>query len=144
MKVSPSKLAVFAAVFAVTACSAMMKLTISGGLNRPVVRFDDGREACVDYLDVRDVAAPGHSLWTLRAVGVRCARVGQIVYGETPRGFMVETPPTPLSADAAYEVFAKGLTTNLTAKVPWSGGLRIQYRDGAWREAAIASATPET
>ncbi len=144
MKASLPKLAVFVAVFAVAACSAMMSLTISGGLDRPVVGFDDGREVCVDYLDVRDVAAPGQSLWTLRAVGVRCARVGQIVYGETPRGFLVETPPTPLSADASYEIFGKGRTTNLMAKVPWSGGLRIQYRDGAWREATVARVAPAT
>ncbi|WP_312596598.1 hypothetical protein [Brevundimonas sp.] len=144
MKASLPKLVVFAAVFAVAACSAMMKLTISGGLERPVVRFDDGREACVDYLDVRDVAAPGRSLWTLRAVGVRCAMVGHIVYGETPRGFMVETPPTPLSADASYEILGMGLTTNLMSKVPWSGGLRIQYRDGRWREASVARGAPGT
>ena len=144
MKASLPKIVALATFFALAACSALMKLTISGGLDRPVVRFDDGRAACVDYLEVRDVAAPGRSLWTLRAIGVRCEMVGHIVYGETPGGFIVETPPAPLNADASYEVFGKGLTTNLMAKVRWSGGLRIQYRDGAWREAAVAHMAPRT
>lgn len=121
-------------ILALSACSAMLNLTVSGGLDRPEVTFDDGRRACVRDLAVYEKTGDAYTpLWSIAAEGPRCVRLTRIVYGETPAGFTTGSAATPLRADGVYEVTGGGMTTHPLSQVPWRGGARFHFRDGQWR-----------
>lgn len=121
-------------VLALSACSAMLNLNISGGLDRPEVTFDEGRRACVRDLSVYEKSGGAFvSQWSIEAAGRKCVMLRRVVYGQTPDGFTVRTPAVPLRADGVYEVMGVGVTTHPLSKVPWTGGARFHFREGQWR-----------
>jgi len=124
------------------ACSAYQYITVTGGLEQPsVVMIKSGDSdrpvlACVDSLAVFE---PGRgsgltgAVWRVRSADDRCATLRSITYGQTPEGFVVDTPAQPLKADTTYEISGHGWTRGLMPHVPWIGGGRFSYTDGAWR-----------
>lgn len=124
------------------ACSAYQHITVVGGLEQPSVimsesaNSDRPARACVDYLTVVD---PGlgrgldGAVWGVRSASDRCVILESITYGQTPEGFVVDTPPQPLRADTVYEISGHGWTGGWMPRVPWIGADRVRYRDGAWR-----------
>jgi hypothetical protein len=122
------------AALALTGCSAMLNMRVSGELERPVVAFDGKRRACVDRLDVFADGARGEAVWSIEAAGKNCIRLGQIVYGELPAGFVVLTPASTLQADVVYDASAYGWTKGF-ASVPWIAGGAFVYRDEHWMRA---------
>lgn len=94
--------------------------------------------ACVDWIAVFDPKrgpGPASAVWRVRSRDDRCIPVGSIVYGQTPDGFVVDTPPEPLRTGTVYEAGGHGWTVGF-ASVPWSGGGRYVFHDGAWRAVA--------
>lgn len=128
-----SILAVTTVLLTVSACSAMLNLMISGEFDRPEVTFDGGRRACVDHLEVYATGPSRAVLWAVRTEGSRCVKLRRIVYGETPAGFLVVIPVTPLRTDVVYEAFGRGWTKHPLSNVPWAGSVRFHFRDGEWR-----------
>jgi hypothetical protein len=121
-------------------CSEMRGVRISGDLDQPsvaVVRAGSDRamRACVDWIAVFDTErgrGPASAVWRVRSPDDRCVHIGPVVYGQTPDGFIVDTPPQPLRAGAIYEAGGHGWTGGL-ASVPWMGGGRFVFENGAWR-----------
>lgn len=134
--------AVFALGLTPAACSAYQHITVVGGLEQPSVimsksaNSDRPARACVDYLTVFD-SGLGRGLdgavWRVRSASDRCVILESITYGQTPEGFVVDTPPQPLRADTVYEISGHGWTGGWMPRVPWIGADRVRYRDGAWR-----------
>lgn len=122
------------AALALTGCSAMLHMRISGELERPAVSFDGERRACVDRLDVFADGGRGQAVWSIETEGKGCVRLGQIVYGETPAGFTVLTPAAPLRPEVVYDASARGWTKGF-ASVPWIAGGAFVYRDDRWMRA---------
>jgi len=116
---------------ALAGCSAMLDMRVSGELERPVVAFDGKRRACVDRLDVFADGARGQAVWSIETEGKNCIRLGQIIYGELPAGFVVLTPASTLRADVVYDAYAHGWTKGF-ASVPWIAGGAFVYRDDHW------------
>ncbi len=90
--------------------------------------------ACVDWIAVFDTErgpGPMSAVWRVRSPNDRCVQVGSIVYGQTPDGFIVDTPAQPLRAGTIYEAGGHGWTGGF-ASVPWAGGGRYVFRDAAW------------
>ena len=124
------------------ACSAYQHITVVGGLEQPSVimsesaNSDRPARACVEYLTVFD---PGMgrgldgAVWRIRSASDRCVILKSITYGQTPEGFVVDTPPQPLRADTVYEISGHGWTGGWMPRVPWIGADWVRYRDGAWR-----------
>nr|WP_314438232.1 hypothetical protein [uncultured Brevundimonas sp.] len=134
-------------VLALSACSAMLNLSITGGLDRPEVTFDEGRRACVRNLSVYERSDRAYAaLWSIEAAGRKCVMLRRVVYGQAPDGFTVRTPAVPLRADGVYEVMGAGVTTHPLSKAPWTGGARFHFREGQWRideTRAAAVSTPQ-
>lgn len=121
-------------VLALSACSAILNLNISGGLDRPEVTFDEGRRACVRDLSVYEKTGDAYApLWSIETTGRGCVMLRRVVYGQTPAGFTVSTPAQPLKADGVYEVDGGGVTTHPLMKASWRGGVSFHFRDGQWR-----------
>jgi hypothetical protein len=123
------------------ACSEFREVRISGDLDRPVVfvtRPGSSRAipACVDWIAVFDAGrerGPGSAVWRVRSATDECVEIEAVIYGETPEGFVVDTPPGPLRAGTLYEAAGHGWTTGFLPRVPWAGGGRFAFSDGAWR-----------
>ena len=121
-------------------CSEFREVLITGDLQQPafaVVRSGSDRpmRACINWIAVFDTElGPGQAsaVWRVRSPGDRCVQVGSIVYGQTPDGFIVDSPARPLRAGKVYEAGGHGWTGGF-ASVPWMGGGRYVFRDGAWR-----------
>jgi len=64
------------AALALTGCSAMIQMRISGELEQPVVSFDGERRACVDRLDIFADGTRGQALWSIETEGKGCVRLG--------------------------------------------------------------------
>lgn len=112
----------------------MLSLSISGGLDRPEVTFDEGRRACVSDLSVYEKTGNTYSpLWSIEATGRNCVMLRRVVYGETPTGFKVSRPAAPLRADGVYQAVGKGMTTDPLTKVPWLGSMLFHFHDDQWR-----------
>ena len=91
--------------------------------------------ACVDWIAVFDIEGgrvAATAVWRVRSPDDRCIQVGSIAYGQTPDGFVVDTPPQPLRAGSIYEASGHGWTGGF-ASVPWYGGGRFVFRDEVWR-----------
>ncbi|WP_373255569.1 hypothetical protein [Brevundimonas sp.] len=137
--------AVVALALTPAACSAYQHIRVIGGLEQPSVIMSESANserpvrACVDYLTVFE---PGRgkgldsAVWRVRSADDRCVVLKSITYGQTPEGFVVDTPAQPLSADTVYEISGHGWTGGWMPRVPWIGGDRVRYSDGAWRSVA--------
>jgi len=120
-------------------CSERRDVRIAGALDRPsvsVVRAGSDRamRACVDWIAVIDAEqgrGPGSAVWRVRSPDDRCVELRAIVYGQTPDGFIVDTPARPLRAGTIYEAAGQGWSGGF-ASVPWAGGGRFVFRDGGW------------
>jgi len=80
------------AAVVLAACSAMIPVNISGGLERPVATFgvDPAKpeKACLGGIAVHERSnAMMRPVWSIEARGRNCRGVRQVVYGETPEGF---------------------------------------------------------
>ena len=120
------------------ACAEVRKCEPPGPLDRPMVSVmkpgsDRSARACVDRVAVFDSELRGlaGAVWRVRSANDRCVDLDTIVYGETPEGFVVDTPPQPLRAGVVYAASGHGWTTGFP-RVPWHGGGRFIFHDGAW------------
>lgn len=121
-------------VLTLSACSAMLSLSISGGLDRPEVTFDEGRRACVSDLSVYEKTGDAYApLWSIEAAGRHCVMLRRVVYGQTPAGFAVKTPAAPLQAQGVYQAVGRGVTTHPLMKAPWLGSVIFHFHDDQWR-----------
>ena len=123
-----------------SSCSEYRQLRITGTLDRPAVSVvrpgsDQALRACVDWIAVfdgeRGRGVEG-AIWRVRSPDDRCIDIGPVTYGETPDGFVVDTPPQPLRADTVYAASGHGWTGGF-ASVPWYGGGRFMFRDEVWQ-----------
>ena len=99
------------------ACSPYQHVTVVGGLEQPSVimsesvNSDRPVQACVDYLTVFE---PGRgkgldgAVWRVRSADDRCVVLESVTYGQTPEGFVVDTPAQPLSANIVNEISGHG------------------------------------
>lgn len=135
------------ALAGLSACSAMIGIHISGGLEQPVARFgsDPARpeKACLRSLSVQEAnGADRPVVWAIEARGGRCIGLRQVVYGQAPDGFDTRTAATALKADTAYFVMGQGLTGGPLSRVPWMGGADVVFEDGRWRSIRPQRASP--
>jgi hypothetical protein len=120
-------------------CSERREVRITGDLDQPSVSVlragsDRAMRACVDWIAVFEAdrgPRPASAVWRVRSPDDRCIQVGSIVYGQTPDGFIVDTPAQPLRAGTVYEVGGHGWTRGF-ASVPWVGGGKFVFREGTW------------
>ena len=124
-------------------CSELRGVLITGDLEQPsiaVVRAGSDRamRACIDWVAVFDSErgpGPGSAVWRVRSPDDRCVQISSLVYGQTPDGFLVDTPPQPLRAGTIYQAGGHGWTGGI-ASAPWSGGGKYVFESGAWRPVA--------
>lgn len=126
------------ALAGLSACSAMIGVHITGGLEQPVARFGSDpakpEKACLRSLTVHEANGAGRSVvWAIEARGGRCIGLRQVVYGEAPNGFDTRTAATALKPDTAYSVVGQGVTGGTLSRVPWMGGAEVVFEDGGWR-----------
>ena len=120
------------------ACSAMIPVNISGGLEQPVATFgvDPAKpeRACVGGLAVPELSnAMMRPVWSIEARGHDCRGLRQVVYGETPEGFETTVEAAPLKLGARYAIVGYGLTGGPLSRVPWRGGGEVVFENGRWR-----------
>lgn len=130
----------------VAACSAMIQVHISGGLEQPVATFGvdpaNPEKACVGGLAVHETSnAMMRPVWTISARGRDCRALKQVVYGQAPEGFGTDVPAAPLKPGVRYVVVGYGLTGGLS-RVPWRGGGDFIFEKGQWRPAPEGSPLP--
>jgi hypothetical protein len=121
-------------------CSEFRGVLITGDLDQPTVSVaragsDRAMRACIDWIAVFDTEqgpGPRRAVWRVRSADDRCVQIGSIVYGQTPDGFIVDTPAQPLRAGTIYDAGGHGWTGGF-ASVPWVGSGRYVFRDGDWR-----------
>lgn len=131
-------LATVAAMLA--ACSAMIPVHISGGLERPIATFgaDPAKpeKACLGGIAVHELSnAMMRPIWSIEARGSNCRGLKQVVYGQAPDGFETTMPPSPLKPGVRYAVVGYGLTVGPLSRVPWRGGGEVVFISGQWRSA---------
>lgn len=126
------------ALAGLSACSAMIGIHISGGLEQPVARFGSDpakpEKACLRSLTVHESGAGVWSVvWAIEARGGNCVGLRQVVYGQAPSGFDTQTAATPLKPDTVYSVMGRGVTGGPLSRVPSIGGADVVFEDGRWR-----------
>lgn len=126
------------ALAGLSACSAMIGIQISGGLEQPVARFGSDpakpEKACLRSLTVHETnGADRPAVWAIEARGGRCIGLRQVVYGQTPNGFDMQAAATALKPDTAYSILGQGVTGGPLSRVPWMGGAEVVFEDGGWR-----------
>lgn len=126
------------------ACSAMIPVNISGGLERPVATFGvdpaKPQKACLGGIAVHERSnAMMRSVWAIEARGRDCRALRQVVYGETPEGFETTVEAAPLKPGARYAIVGYGLTGGPLSRVPWRGGGEVIFIGGQWRSAGEPS-----
>lgn len=129
-------LAAAAAVLA--ACSAMIPVRISGGLEQPIATFgaDPAKpeKACLGGIAVHELSnAMMRPIWSIEARGRNCRGVRQVAYGQTPEGFETTVEAAPLKPGVRYAVVGYGLTGGPLSRVPWRGGDEVMFEGGRWR-----------
>ncbi len=119
------------------ACSAMIPVSLTGGLAQPVAVFgvdaSKPEKACVIQLDIHDPSDRTQIVWAIRHRGEGCASLRRITYGVAPRGFDTTAEPQPLKPGVRYYVWASGVTGGMFARAPWRGGGEFIFEDGQWR-----------
>jgi len=135
-------LATVAAMLA--ACSAMIPVHISGGLERPIATFglDPAKpeKACLGGIAVHELSnAMMRPIWSIEARGRNCRGLRQVVYGQAPDGFETTMDPSPLKPGVRYAVVGYGLTGGPLSRVPWRGGGEVIFVSGQWRSAGGSS-----
>ncbi|WP_046653287.1 hypothetical protein [Brevundimonas diminuta] len=123
---------------ALAACSAMIPVNISGGLERPVATFGADptkpEKACLGGIAVHERSnAMMRPVWSIEARGRDCRGLRQVVYGETPEGFETTVEAAPLKPGVRYAIVGYGLTGGPLSRVPWRGGDEVVFENGRWR-----------
>jgi len=127
------------AAVVLAACSAMIPVTISGSLDRPMATFGvdpaSPEKACLSGLAVHETSnAMMRPVWTISATGHECRQLTRVVFGEAPEGFVTDVPATALKSGVRYVVVGYGWT-GWPAAVPWRGGGEFMFENGQWRQA---------
>jgi hypothetical protein len=130
----------------VAACSAMIPVRISGSLEQPTATFgvDPAKpeKACVSGLAVHEMSnAMMRPVWAVSAVGPKCRKLRQVIYGQTLAGFDTDVPAAALKPGVRYAVVGYGLTGGLS-RVPWRGGGDFVFEDGRWLPAPPFAPAP--
>jgi len=120
------------------ACSAMIPVNISGGLEQPVATFgvDPAKpeRACLGGLAVHELSnAMMRPVWSIEARGRNCRGLRQVVYGQAPEGFETMVDAAPLKSGVRYAVVGYGMTGGPLSRVPWRGGGEVVFEDDRWR-----------
>nr|WP_312160617.1 hypothetical protein [Brevundimonas diminuta] len=120
------------------ACSAMIPVNISGGLEQPVATFgvDPAKpeRACLGGLAVHELSnVMMRPVWSVEARGRNCRGLRQVVYGQAPEGFEATVDAAPLKPGVRYAVVGYGMTGGPLSRVPWRGGHEVVFEDGRWR-----------
>jgi len=120
------------------ACSAMIPVHVSGGLERPIATFgaDPAKPetACLGGIAVHELSnAMMRPIWSIEARGRNCRGVRQVAYGQTPEGFETTVEAAPLKPGVRYAVVGYGLTGRPLSRVPWRGGDEVMFEGGRWR-----------
>ncbi|WP_313576107.1 hypothetical protein [Brevundimonas sp.] len=132
---------------ALAACSAMIPVNISGGLERPVATFgvDPAKpeRACLGGIAMHELTnAMMRPVWSIEARGRDCRGLRQVVYGQAPEGFETTVEPALLKPGVRYAVVGYGMTGGPLSRVPWRGGDEVVFEDGRWRLVTRAERGP--
>lgn len=135
------------ATAALAACSAMIPVNISGGLERPTATFgvDPAKPemACLGGLAMHELSnAMMRPVWSIEARGRDCRGLRQVVYGQAPEGFETMVEPAPLKPGVRYAVVGYGMTGGPLSRVPWRGGDEVVFENDRWRLVTRAERGP--
>ncbi len=130
------------------ACSAMIPVHVSGGLERPIATFgaDPAKPetACLGGIAVHELSnAMMRPIWSIEARGRNCRGVREVVYGQPPEGFETTVEAAPLKLGVRYAVVGYGLTGGPLNRVPWRGGGEVIFIGGQWRSAGGPSSAEQ-
>lgn len=130
--------ALAAVAAALAACSAMIPVNISGGLEQPMATFgaDPAKpeRACLGGIAVHELSnAMMRLVWSIEARGRDCRGVRRVAYGEALEGFETTVAPAPLKPGVRYVVVGHGLTGGPLGRAAWRGGGEVMFENGQWR-----------